>query len=202
MVQPIAIQHARIFDGSAISVNKTVVVQDGTIAAIGNESAIPAYAQVIDATGMTLLPGFIDAHTHIIYREALREALIFGVTTELDMFADYHLVAELKKQQTTSEGKDIADFRSAGTLVTAPGGHGTEYGVTIPTITDSDQAQVFIDARIAEGSDYIKLVYDNGISYGKDLPTLSKAILAALVEAAHKRGKLAIVGDLGRLDRR
>ena len=196
MVQPIAIQHARIFDGSAITVDNTVVVQDGAISAIGNKSPIPEDAVVIDATGMTLLPGFIDAHTHIIYREALREALIFGVTTELDMFSDYHMVAELKKQQTTSEGKDIADFRSAGTLVTAPGGHGTEYGVAIPTITDPDQAQVFIDARIAEGSDYIKLIYDNGKSYGKDLPTLSKAILAALVEAAHKRAKLVIVHTL------
>jgi imidazolonepropionase-like amidohydrolase len=196
MTPSIAIQHARIFDGSTIIPDSTVVVQDGAIAAIGDKSAIPAGAQVINATGQTLLPGFIDAHTHIISREALREALIFGVTTELDMFAAYHLVAELKKQQTTSEGKDIADFRSAGTLVTAPGGHGTEYGIAISTITDPDQAQAFVDVRIAEGSDYIKLVYDNGRSYGEELPTLSKATMAAVVEAAHRRGKLVIVHTL------
>ncbi len=196
MVQPIAIQHARIFDGSAITVDNTVVVRDGAIAAIGNENAIPADALVIDATGQTLLPGFIDAHTHVIYREALREALIFGVTTELDMFADYHLVAELKQQPATDQGENIADLRSAGTLVTAPGGHGTEYGLTIPTINSPDQAQAFVDARIDEGSDYIKLVYDNGRFYGKELPTLSKATMAALVEAAHKRGKLVIVHTL------
>lgn len=196
MAQSIAIRHARIFDGSTIIPDSTVVVQDGTIIAIGDGSVIPADAQVIDATGQTLLPGFIDAHTHIIFRDALREALIFGVTTELDMFSDYHLVAELKEQQTTSEGEDIADLRSAGTIVTAPGGHGTEYGLTIPTITNPDQAQAFVDARIVEGSDYIKLVYDNGRSYGKNQPTLSKATMAALVEAAHKRGKLAIVHTL------
>jgi imidazolonepropionase-like amidohydrolase len=196
MTPSIAIQHARIFDGSTIIPDSTVIVQDGTIAAIGDESVIPASAQVIDATGQTLLPGFIDAHTHVIYREALREALIFGVTTELDMFADYHLVTELKQQQATDQGQDIADLRSAGTLVTAPGGHGTEYGIAIPTITDPDQAQAFIDARIAEGSDYIKLVYDNGRSYGKALPTLSKATMVALVEAAHRRGKLVIVHTL------
>ncbi len=196
MTQSLVIQHARIFDGSTIIPDSTVVVQDGTIAAISDGSVIPASAQVIDAIGQTLLPGFIDAHTHIIFKEALREALIFGITTELDMFADYHLVAELKQQQATDQGRGIADVRSAGTLVTAPGGHGTEYGLTNPTINSPDQAQAFVDARIAEGSDYIKLVYDNGRSYGEDLPTLSKATMAAVVEAAHRRGKLVIVHTL------
>ena len=41
-----------------------------------------------------------------------------------------------------------------------------------------------------------KLVYDNGRSYGEDLPTLSKATMAAVVEAAHRRGKLVIVHTL------
>ncbi len=196
VTQSLVIQHARIFDGSTIIPDGTVVVQDGIITAISDEGALPPDAQLIDATGRTLLPGFIDAHTHIIFRDALREALIFGVTTELDMFSDYHLVAELKKQQTTAEGWDIADLRSAGTIVTAPGGHGTEYGLPIPTITNPEQAQTFVDARIAEGSDYIKLVYDNGRSYGKDQPTISKATMAALVEAAHNRGKLVVVHTL------
>jgi len=56
----------------------------------------------------------------------------------------------------------MADLRSAGTLVTAPGGHGTVYGLSIPTLSSPEQAQAFVDALIAEGSDYIKIVYDNG----------------------------------------
>src|SRR5262249_54297920 len=51
----------------------------------------------------------------------------------------------------------------------------------------------FIDARIAEGSDYIKLIYDNGSAYGLKFNTLTKSELAALIAAAHKRGKLTVV---------
>ena len=32
----------------------------------------------------------------------------------------------------------------------------------IPTIASAADAQAFVDARIAEGSDYIKIVYDDG----------------------------------------
>jgi len=68
-------------------------------------------------------------------------------------------------------------------------------GVTeaIPTIERPEEAQAFVDARIAEGSDYIKIVYDDGRAYGKSIPTLSKETMAAVIAAAHRRGKLAVV---------
>ena len=53
---------------------------------------------------------------------------------------------------------DRADLYSAGILATAPGGHGTEYGMAIPTLTKPEEAQAWVDARIAEGSDYIKII--------------------------------------------
>ncbi|WP_432561309.1 amidohydrolase [Kineococcus sp. SYSU DK003] len=42
----------------------TVLVRDGRIAAVG-EVAVPADAEVVDATGHLVLPGFVDAHTHL-----------------------------------------------------------------------------------------------------------------------------------------
>jgi imidazolonepropionase-like amidohydrolase len=68
-------------------------------------------------------------------------------------------------------------------------GHGTEYGIKIQTISHPGEAQAFVDARIAEGSDYIKIVYHTG----GPLPAISKATLAAVVAAAHKRKKMAVV---------
>ena len=52
-----------------------------------------------------------------------------------------------------------------------------------------------MDARIAEGSDYIKVIYDDSVEYGvgEPRPTLSKPILKALADAAHKRGKLVVM---------
>src|SRR6185503_3260341 len=76
---------------------------------------------------------------------------------------------------------------------TSPGGHGTEYGMEIPTITKPEEAQAFVDARIAEGSDWIKIVYDDGRAYGVSMPTIDKVTMKAVIDAAHARKKLAVV---------
>jgi imidazolonepropionase-like amidohydrolase len=63
----VALRAARLFDGksdSAIS-DAVVVVQGGRISALGARAPIPAGAQVVDLGDATILPGFIDAHTHL-----------------------------------------------------------------------------------------------------------------------------------------
>ncbi|HYO59123.1 amidohydrolase family protein [Archangium sp.] len=64
---PVVLKAARLFDartGKLVSPG-LVVVQDGKIAATGASAALPEGAQVLDLGDATLLPGFIDAHTHI-----------------------------------------------------------------------------------------------------------------------------------------
>ncbi len=180
---------ARVFDGDRVISATDVLVRDGRIAAVGRNIAAVAGATVVDAAGMTLLPGLIDSHTHV-FGDVLREALIFGVTTELDMFTDAGLARTLRAEQKNGQARARADVFSAGTLATAPGGHGTEYGLTIPTIAHVDSAQAFVNARIAEGSDWIKIVYADG---GPSRPTIDLAVLRALVAAAHSRQRLAVV---------
>jgi imidazolonepropionase-like amidohydrolase len=190
---PLVFRNARVFDGARVIPQADVLVRDGRIAAVGPNIAVPEGAQVIDSSGKTLLPGLIDAHAHVWTRAMLKQQLIFGVTTLLDMFTDVHFAAGMRKEQSAGQAADRADLYSAGTLITAPGGHGTEYPIKIPTLSDPSEAQAFVDARIAEGSDYIKLVLDDGSAYGGHRPTLSKETLAAAIAAAHQRGKLAVV---------
>ncbi|MEG3790006.1 CIA30 family protein [Lysobacter sp. CCNWLW3] len=190
----VAIRDVRVFDGQRMLPATTVLVRDGLIAAIGPQLAIPAGVPVVEGGGGTLLPGLIDAHTHS-FGEARRDALRFGVTTELDMFTDHRLIPEARKEREGHARTDRADLWSAGTLVTAKGGHGTEYGMAIPTLDDPAQADAFVRERIGEGSDYIKLVVDNGAAYvGRArTPTLSDASMQAAIAAAHRQKKLAIV---------
>ena len=186
------IRNARVFDGHKTIPQADVWVEDGNIKSVGKNLKIAGDVKSIAATGDTLLPGFVDSHTHA-WGNALKEAEIFGVTTELDMFTDVSFMQQTKKAQSDGKDLDTADLRSAGTLATAPGGHGTEYGIQIPTLTSPAEAQAWVDARIAEGSDYIKIVYDDASTYGGHRPTLSKETVKAVVDAAHKRGKIAVV---------
>ena len=186
------IRNARVFDGHKVLAQADVWVESGKIKAVGPNLKVSSDVKVIDAAGDTLLPGFIDSHTHA-WGDALKEAEIFGVTTELDMFTDVKFAQQIKALQGQGKALDQADLRSAGTLATAPGGHGTEYGIPIPTLSSPSEAQAWVDARVAEGSDYIKIIIDDASAYGAHRPTLDDDTLKALIAAAHKRGKLAVV---------
>ncbi|HET7506116.1 MAG TPA: amidohydrolase family protein [Kofleriaceae bacterium] len=188
----LAFRHVRVFDGERTLPDATVLVDGERIVAVGAGLAgptVPAGATVIDGRGKTLLPGLIDAHVHVFQNKALEQGLAFGVTTMLDMFS----VPAMVKQLRADPSPDHADLRSAGILATAPGGHGTEYGLDVPTLTRPDEAEAWVDARIAEGSDYIKIVFDDGRAYKHPIPTLDTPTFAAVVSAAHHRGKLAVV---------
>ena len=111
-----------------------------------------------------------------------------GVTTELDMF----MWAQNIEPWRNAESKgafDVADFRTAGTAITVAGGHGMEDEPTMKPISSAAQAQAFVDERIAQNSDYIKIFYDNGPRFA----AMPKDIMVAIVKAAHLRGKMAIV---------
>jgi amidohydrolase family protein len=184
------IAHGRIFDGTTVR-NADVLVEDGIIRKVGSGFSADG-ASVVDARGKTLLPGLIDAHTHAYTDDALKQALVFGVTTELEMFGDPAQNRALRAREKAGDATGQADLRSAGTLATAPGGHGTEYGIPIPTLTRPEEAQPFVDARVAEGSDYLKIVVEDGKPFG-NIPTLAMPTVAALVSAAHARHLIALV---------
>jgi imidazolonepropionase-like amidohydrolase len=101
------ISAGRFFDGrSAPKTDVTICVHEGRISAVGHGIAIPAGARVLDESKRTVLPGLVDAHTHIalhagdydgqILREtpeyraiyatvAARKTLESGVTTIRDL---------------------------------------------------------------------------------------------------------------------
>lgn len=65
------IQAGRLFDSEngVFLPKRTIIVRDKIIAQVGENLAIPAGARVIDLRKLTVMPGLIDAHTHLLYLE-------------------------------------------------------------------------------------------------------------------------------------
>jgi imidazolonepropionase-like amidohydrolase len=82
-----AIQGGKVFTlaGPAIE-NGTVLIRDGKIAAVGAGIAIPADAQVIDATGLEVYPGMFDPVTQI----GLNEVSAVSATLDVSELGDYN----------------------------------------------------------------------------------------------------------------
>ncbi len=187
----------RIFDGRESRGPLDVLIRNGRIDKVADRLDVDVQGnedvEVIDGAGKTLLPGLIDCHTHTFTREMLEQALAFGVTTELDMFTAHQFAAAMRAEQAEGRANDRADIFSAGTLATAPGGHGTQFGVAVPTLTSAEQAGDWVAGRLEEGSDYIKIVCEDGASFGMKKATLTPDIIAAVIKAAHQHKKLAVV---------
>lgn len=72
------IRGGRVIDGDgAAPVDADVLVVDDEITQVGDQIAAPEGAEVIDATGCTVMPGLIDAHVHVTFGEPLSNDELF-----------------------------------------------------------------------------------------------------------------------------
>jgi hypothetical protein len=123
--------------GILVVVNGTLITGDGSqpipdgLVAIEGERIIYAGSQegysitrgseILDAAGGTILPGFIDAHTHSTSDPAVRrEFLTNGVTTVCDLGSPLDQLAEFGVD--SFQDQLIARGIAAGPIITAPGG--------------------------------------------------------------------------------
>jgi imidazolonepropionase-like amidohydrolase len=200
LAQTFVIRGARVFDGEKTLGVRDVLVDAGKVSAVAPTVQAPSGTEIVDARGRTLLPGLFDSHEHIVgnWRNNLRKAALFGVTTVISLHDFGITPREMHNLARQEPPGELADFLTAGIAVTVKGGHGTEYGVPIPTLDNPADAQSFVDARIAEGSDVIKIIYED---FGGAIippatspaPRLPKTSMKAAIDAAHARGKLAVV---------
>ena len=181
---------ARLIDGtgSARISNGIVVITDDKITAVGAAGgvAIPAGAKIIDLGDATLLPGFIDAHTHIIGRVLgdpagetaivkdyesfgailgvgnASRTLLAGFTTIRNVGADKFDDMALRK--AINEGWIMGPrMQSAGHAIGITGGHCDENAYK-PGLFDGS-----IKEGIADGPEQIRAAVRYQIKYGADL---------------------------------
>jgi imidazolonepropionase-like amidohydrolase len=112
---------ARMFDGKSntLTTPGLVVVTGGKIAGVGAGAAIPADAETVDLGDATLLPGFIDAHTHLtmMYREDYTRAALDGLQKpipEMALEASVNARVTLMAGFTTVRDVGSRDYLDAG----------------------------------------------------------------------------------------
>ncbi|WP_417657280.1 amidohydrolase family protein [Pseudidiomarina aestuarii] len=181
----------QIFDGERVLQATFIEVKDGVIVAMHDDKPDRS-VRWVDGNNHWIIPGLIDAHVHA-WGDALEQSLQRGVTTVIDMFGDPSFLQLNKNQRSTVLFTAGADMYGAGLLMTAPDGHGTQYGIDVSTLESPEQATQLVQQRIDAGSDFIKIVYTaEGVGY-QHAPSISKASLEAAIAATHQANRLAVV---------
>ncbi len=174
MSEAIAITNVKVFDGNALTEERTVVIDHGVI------SEATTADTTVDGQHGTLLPGFIDCHVHLASLAQLEQGTQWGCTTMLDMGSQSMAVTNSLRHRN-----GLADIRGAGNVASAPGGfQTTRMGFPASSaVTGPGDASRFVADRVAEGADYIKVIVEDPQRMGP--AALDVATIAAIVEAAH-----------------
>jgi len=117
-----AITNARILTITNGVIEKgTILIEDGKIADVGADVSVPGDAEIIDAAGMTVMPGLVDAHCHIgIWEEAIGWAGSDG-NEETDPITPHVRALDGIKANANEGGLDAALKEGVTTVQVLPG---------------------------------------------------------------------------------
>ncbi|MGI9629317.1 MAG: amidohydrolase family protein, partial [Longimicrobiales bacterium] len=188
-------------------VEGSVLVQDGLIAQIGAGVEAPEGTRTLDLAGRWVIPGLFDLHTHSFGNFAIGGApemlgplgvagvaMRAGVVGYLDLFSPEDMILGARDQQRAAqEGRQEADIFAAGPCLTATNGHCSEYGVPTRLVDSPADAREQVGELAGKHPDVVKLVYDNATYGSRELPTVDKATMEAVVAATHDAGLKAVI---------
>jgi imidazolonepropionase-like amidohydrolase len=227
----VAVRAGHLFNSKSgvMLTNQVVLIEGERITEVGaaDRVQIPSGAQVIDLSQATVLPGLIDAHTHIYSS--------LGAGARVNMSKEAWTLMAIGNAQTTlragfttardlgshGEGYGDVDVRNAINrgLIDGPrmqvstrgiGASGSDYiggpGATIPGgnqgIHGVDQAREVVREQIHYGADWIKVFPTAGYSFSPDgelfvEPTFTLAELQAIVDEAHRHHRSVAAHSYG-----
>lgn len=208
---PVFYQASAVFDGHTpdLQPHAGVLVVEGRVQAVGTTGRVcPAEAQVVDLRPGVIVPGFVDAHTHITIRPGegdqhgqlaqpaawqtvrgvanLRAMLTSGVTTARIMTEehdiDFHYRAAVRSGEVAGP-----DLRVAGRGFSPPGKHGG----AVSGVQGVDDLRAAVAQHAAHGVDHIKIFTTGGVSSTNtslEESNYSAEEITAIVTAAAEHG--------------
>jgi imidazolonepropionase-like amidohydrolase len=226
----VALKAARLIDGTGAPAiaNGVVIVTDNKITAVGDSRSvrIPSGAKVIDLGNATLLPGFIDAHTHLVGRVLgdpegetsavrdydgwgailgvlhARDTLIAGFTSVRNVGAEGPF-SDMALRKAINEGWTPGPrMETAGHAIGITGGHCDENGFK-PGLLQLGPMQ-----GVADGPEEIRAAVRYQIKYGADViktcatgGVLSEGDAVGATQYSFEELK-ALVDEANKLDRK
>jgi len=199
--ETLAIKCGKLFDGKSDRLldNQIIIVENNRITAVGVGVQIPANTKVIDLSTATVLPGLIDAHTHmylhngdyndqllkeqIAYRAIYatvhaRQTLEAGVTSIRDVETEGAMYADVALRDAINNGVVPGPRMQAATRSLGITGGYSPYFF-------SPETPMIYGAQIADGVEDVRLAVREQIKYGADL---------IKIYIDHRRGR-SMVGD-------
>jgi imidazolonepropionase-like amidohydrolase len=190
--QTIAIRAGRLIDGKSDKPLEgvTVLVEKNKILSLGKDLAVPANATIIDLSDKTVLPGFIDVHTHImfvgaedygaeLYKNSIpfrticavasaRKALWRGFTALRDVESEGTMYADVDLKKAIDQGIVPGPRLWVSTRgLSAPGRYVPDnysWELDLPKgvqmVSGVDECLRAVREQVAHGADWIKIYAD------------------------------------------
>ena len=186
-----AIRAGTLIDGTGAAPvkNAVILVQGDRITAVGTNVPVPAGATVVDLSGATVLPGFIDAHVHLAFRTIgdgdWQHAGLTEMPSQLALLGAAHAQQTLEAGFTTVRVVGTAHFGdialrnainagwipgprivAAGISFGIRGGHCDETNGLQPEALDHEGG---IEVGVADGIEEVRNAVRYMVKYGADV---------------------------------
>lgn len=161
--KPVLLHAARVFDGDQFRDNTSILLQRGQVSLIDRRELlrVDGNVRIIDLGDATILPGLIELHAHLAYRNVPAEVVLqHGITTIRDLGGPVH---------APYGGNGDLRVLTSGPIITALGG----YPIPILGTTDiaravstEEEAREAVRDLIKEGAVVIKVALEPGGEVG------------------------------------